>query len=159
MSFYLMGALARHNKYTPDLCRAICNGLYEQKRNHDAGFYLVGNISLPETWLQGPSSSSDVVKEAKESGDRLHEEYDIWKVAWDDVTGAWLNLRMVEEARNAEMEYFKRMKVYRKVPLSKCIQLTGKRPIGVRWADVNKQDETNPKYESRLVAQQFKTGQ
>ena len=94
----------------------------------------------------------DIVKEAKASADKLHEDYDAWTVAWDDVTGAWLNPRMVAEARRAEMAYFHRMKVYRKVPLARCFQMTGKKPIGVRWVDINKQDETNPKYRSRLVA-------
>eukprot|EP00973_Karenia_brevis_P046223 6408888-Karenia_brevis.AAC.1 len=49
------------------------------------------------------------------------------------------------------------MQVYRKVSLSKCWETTGKKPIGVRWVDVNKQDDVNPKYRSRLVAKQFKT--
>eukprot|EP00973_Karenia_brevis_P039952 5514950-Karenia_brevis.AAC.1 len=49
------------------------------------------------------------------------------------------------------------MGVYRKVPIKKCIEQTGKMPIGVRWIDVNKQDTLNPKYRSRLVAKEFKT--
>eukprot|EP00973_Karenia_brevis_P049190 6823036-Karenia_brevis.AAC.1 len=56
------------------------------------------------------------------------------------------------------MRYFKKMGVYKKVPKSKCHQLTGREPIGVRWVDVNKQDNDNPLYRSRLVAKQFKTG-
>eukprot|EP00973_Karenia_brevis_P003705 512331-Karenia_brevis.AAC.1 len=48
------------------------------------------------------------------------------------------------------------MRVYKKVPISKCYQVTGKAPIGVRWVDVNKQDDINPKYRSRLVAKRFK---
>ena len=30
---------------------------------------------------------------------------------------------------------------------------TGKEPIGTRWVDINKGDEQNPEYRSRLVAQ------
>ncbi len=33
---------------------------------------------------------------------------------------------------------------------------TGKSPISVRWVDVNKGDELNPNYRSRLVARQLK---
>eukprot|EP00973_Karenia_brevis_P095138 12425852-Karenia_brevis.AAC.1 len=65
---------------------------------------------------------------------------------------------MVKAARLEEMRYFKKMGVYKKVPLSKCYELTGKGPIDVRWIDTNKQDSKNPLYRSRLVAKQFKTG-
>ena len=78
-------------------------------------------------------------------------------MAYDDVTGAELDAGLVREARKAEKQYFKKMKVYREVKVEKCWRLTGKGPIGVRWVDVNKQDSINPKYRSRLVAKQFKT--
>eukprot|EP00973_Karenia_brevis_P049975 6938091-Karenia_brevis.AAC.1 len=55
------------------------------------------------------------------------------------------------------MDYFRKMNVYKKVDVGTCIKITGKRPIAVRWIDVNKQDDINPKYRSRLVAKQFKT--
>ena len=32
----------------------------------------------------------------------------------------------------------------------------GKDPIGTRWIDVNKGDDDNPEYRSRLVAQEIK---
>ena len=54
------------------------------------------------------------------------------------------------------MEYFRKMKVYKKVPTQRCKDLTGKMPIKVRWVDTNKQDEANPKYRSRLIAKDFK---
>ena len=78
-------------------------------------------------------------------------------VAFVDVSGAKLDPKLVSEARQAEMRYFKRMQVYRKVSIRKCWQMTGKAPIGVRWVEVNKQDNINPKYRSRLVAKDFKT--
>ena len=49
------------------------------------------------------------------------------------------------------------MQVYRKVSLSRCWEITGKKPIGVRRVDVNKQDDINPKFKSRLVTKQSKT--
>ena len=36
--------------------------------------------------------------------------------------------------------------------------MTGKKPIGTRWVDVNKGDEDNPEYRSRLVAKEINTG-
>ena len=50
------------------------------------------------------------------------------------------------------------MGVYAKVPIKKCLEVTGKRPIQVRWIDVNKGDRTTPLYRSRLVAKEFNTG-
>ena len=49
------------------------------------------------------------------------------------------------------------MKLYDKVPIKECINKTGKQPIAVRWIDVNKQDEANPLYRSRLVGKEFNT--
>ena len=45
------------------------------------------------------------------------------------------------------------MKVYKKVPRS---EVTGK-VISVRWVDINKGDEVNPNYRSRLVAREINT--
>ena len=49
------------------------------------------------------------------------------------------------------------MKLYTKVSIDECIKKTGKQPIAVRWIDVNKQDETNPLYRSRLLGKDFNT--
>ena len=45
--------------------------------------------------------------------------------------------------------------VYKKVPIQECWDTTGKKPIGVRWVDVNKGDKVNPDYRSRLVAKEI----
>ena len=65
-------------------------------------------------------------------------------------------MKKSEKARQDEIEYFKQHKVYTKVPIEECIRVTGKKPIGVRWIDVNKQDDIDPKYKSRLVAKEIK---
>ena len=49
------------------------------------------------------------------------------------------------------------MKVYTKVQISECKRLTGKGPIGVRWVDVNKEDELNQLYRSRLITKEINT--
>jgi len=75
---------------------------------------------------------------------------------WDDVSGKELDPKMVERAREEEMGEFRKHTVYEKVPLAQCWSRTGKKPIGVRWVDINKGDIRNPKYRSRLVAMEFK---
>ena len=76
-------------------------------------------------------------------------------VAWDDVTGAVLDPDLVKEARNAAMVFFKKMNVYENVTESERYKETGKAPIGVRWIDVNKQDEkdtlTDPGWSPRTT--------
>jgi len=94
------------------------------------------------------------IEEMNSSAAGCHED-DERDVAWDDVTGAPLKPSLVKEARSKEMEYFNKMGVYKKVCKSRCFEETGKGPIGVRWIDVNKQDEDKPMYRSRLVAKDF----
>ena len=90
--------------------------------------------------------------------DNQHDEVDpeIWE-AWDDVTGKELKPSLVQAARGEEMEYVSSMGVYKVVPIARCWELTGKPPIRSRWVDINKGDDTAPKYRSRWVAQQIKT--
>ena len=38
------------------------------------------------------------------------------------------------------------------------MEVTGKKPIKVKFVDVNKRDKENPNYRSRLVAQEFRDG-
>ena len=99
------------------------------------------------------------VEEANANANKCHEseqDFTNMEYAWDDVNNCELNVDKVKEARAAEMAYFRKMKVYKKVPIQRCKDVTGKMPIKVKWVDTNKQDETNPRYRSRLVAKGFK---
>ena len=46
------------------------------------------------------------------------------------------------------------MKVYSKVPVKKCMEVTGRKPVAVRWVDINKGDAINPN--NGLVAKSFR---
>ena len=63
---------------------------------------------------------------------------------------------LVYKARKEEMEYVAAKKVWVKVSKGRAKQRTGRAPISVRWVDVNKGDDLNPNYRSRLVARQLK---
>ena len=76
--------------------------------------------------------------------------------AWDDTTGEELDPELVRQARIEEMEEVRKHEVYEKVPIQECWDSTGKKPVAVRWLDVNKGDSVNPEYRSRLVAKDFK---
>ena len=75
--------------------------------------------------------------------------------AWDDISGESLDLAAVLAARREEIAYYKEMKAFTKVPISQCVARTGRRPIGVRWIDINKGDQYNINIRSRLVAKEF----
>ena len=75
---------------------------------------------------------------------------------WDDITGRELDWGGVVAARAEEMVEFTKHGVYEKVPIEECIAKTGKKPLKVRWVDINKGDDVTPEYRSRLVAKEIK---
>ena len=75
-----------------------------------------------------------------------------YEVAWDYVTNAELIPDLVKKAREVEMGVFAKLGVYEYATHAdqQQQQMLGK-IIGVRWVDVNKGDNDDPKYRSRLV--------
>ena len=55
-------------------------------------------------------------------------------------------------ARAEEIDSFRWMKSYTKVPMAKCRRNIGRGPVEVPRVDVNKKDEINPTHRSRLEA-------
>ena len=79
------------------------------------------------------------------------------EVARDDVFGAELDPREAKRARQEEITYVRKMKLYDKVPIDECYRVTGEAPITVRWIDINKGDREQSNYRSRLVARYINT--
>ena len=75
---------------------------------------------------------------------------------WDDNSGKQLNPKMVRQAREEEMAQFRDHQVYEKVPTQEAAK-SGSKLITTRWVDINKGDDENPKYRSRLVARELNT--
>ena len=99
------------------------------------------------------------LKKIQENAAKCHEELQIEEeYAVDDVSGAFLDPKMVKKARADEIEYVRDMKLYTKVPIGECLARTGKQPIAVRWIDVNKGDDENPLLRSRYVGKEFNDG-
>ena len=71
--------------------------------------------------------------------------------SYDNIIGMPLDGKLVAEGRKLEMEYMRELDVREIIPLDRCAELTGARPIPVRWVDVNKGDETRPEIRCRLV--------
>ena len=77
---------------------------------------------------------------------------------WDDAKGGWLDPVLVRKAREEEMQYVKKHALHEKVPMSQCLQETGKKPIKTGWADTNKGTSECPNIRSRWVAKEYNTG-
>ena len=73
----------------------------------------------------------------------------------DGMSGQVLNDSLVAEARRKELEYFTSKGVWRKRLLSEAFAKTGRRPISVRWVDVNKGDQQEYDIICRLVAREM----
>ena len=71
-------------------------------------------------------------------------------LAWDDLTNMRLDAGKVIEARQKEIQYVKDMGVWTNIP-RRTAQARGWKVIKTRWIDINKGDDANPIYRSRLV--------
>ena len=129
--------------YPPALCRAVCRGIINQAK-----------LDAQDMMSVQCHAGKDEIHALDEICAVEHEAND-WRKYWDDLSGKELNWELTEAARKEEIECIHQMGVYVKVPISQCIERTGKRPIGTRWVDVNKGDSAKPKVRSRLVAQEL----
>ena len=152
------GKTSQCQVYPRAFCQAVCEGIAAQKRLHSLGLRAepLMNIeemmdALPEELKNGTGCPSKDLHD-DDGGYTLEDG----TVAFDDQSGAPLKPELMRQARRDEIDYFKKMNVYQKVPVHEAWQETGKGPIGVRWVDINKGDEDRPNYRSRLVAKEFK---
>ena len=79
-------------------------------------------------------------------GQEVAEEF------YDDRTGKKLDPKKVRQAREEELVELER-RVYVEADVEECVRVTGKKPIQVRWVDVDKGFGV---YRSRLVAKDFR---
>ena len=125
--------------YPPQLIDAICNGINEQIKADKLDQNIIARIE----YIEGSNILAEVQK-ARANAAKCHEDDHQELIAFDDVSGAELDPKMVQKARKDEIEYVRSMNLYTKVKISECLQQTGKKPIAVRWIDVNKGDAKNP---------------
>ena len=73
----------------------------------------------------------------------------------DDVTGEYIDPKLILDARRDELVGFERQKVYTRVPRQQAREDPEGIVVGVRWVDRNKGSEREPDVRCRLVAQEF----
>ena len=127
----------------PRLYKNIVSAIELQRKWDERGIKLLATI---EAESEMPARGANIPEE--ESTNEILE-------AWDDASGEDLDPATVLAARREEIAYYKAMGAFTKVPISQCIARTGRKPIGVRWRDINKGDRYNVNVRSRLVAKEF----
>ncbi len=129
--------------YPRGLCKAILRGIRDQLREDSVlkeGCYGV----------QAPDEDAKVERNLRGPAQGHSGRYR------DDLTGQVLKDVLVQEARAKELEFFYAKNVWLKIPKAEVRARGGRQPISVRWVAVNKGDDLNPKYRSRLVARQMR---
>ena len=127
------------------LCRAVLRDVRDQLKAD--GLLKAGCYGV-----QAQDDDLDVEKHMRGPAQGYSGEFK------DDISGQVLKGSLARAARATELEFFHSKKVWRKVPKAQARSETGRPPISVRWVDVNKGDEVNPNYRSRLVARQLRRG-
>ena len=100
--------------------------------------------------LQAPDDDGEVEKHMRGPAQGYSGAYR------DDLTGQVLKDELVKAARAKELAFFHSRRVWLKVPKAHARAKGGRPPISVRWVDVNKGDDVQPNYRSRLVARQLR---
>ena len=137
-------------KYPDAFCEFVCRTVREEKEKGDS------ETPRQKTMNQGRNVTAMINQMILEADphviDELYADFDFK----DDITGKELDHKMAVAARKLEMSFFKKMKVYEKVPRWHA-QRDGCRVITTRWLDVNKGTEEDPNYRARLVGREINT--
>ena len=124
-------ALEEHERLEKRRRMGGSNGENE-KLERIAEEFNISNVSvaeeaLIENWIAEMRDLCGGEEEVEESG-----------VAWDDVNGGGLPLDKVMEARREEVDYIEGRGIWELRPIRECWDVTGKKPVSVRWVDTNK---------------------
>ena len=138
------GRIARDAaRYPPKLVGRIIQGIINQLKQD-------GIMKDGEVGMYAMDDDVEVLKDMRSPEQGYSGKYR------DATSGQILKDALVKEARAKELRYFSDKGVWQKRPRQEAFAATGRAPISVKWVDVNKGDDVNPKYRSRLVARQLK---
>ena len=77
--------------------------------------------------------------------------------AWVDISSAPLDPAKVTVVRKLEIQYAEKKPVWQKI-LRSLAKERGWKIVKSRWIDINKGDDVNPSYRSRMVGKEFNNG-
>ena len=134
-------------KYPPAMVAAILRAIRRELK-------IRGEFNELSTEGAGPSPDGET-NEPENKWDAPAEEHEDSEF-YDTTTGAPLRKEAVLKARQEELGWVHKQRIYTKVPLEECWQTTGKAPITLKWIDKNKGDQYRENYRSRLVVREVK---
>ena len=137
--------------YPVKLSLQILRGFRKQLQQ-DGHLGLIGSVCCED-----PVEDENFTEENWKIGVDSESTADGEVIYYDDISGAPLKSELVDAAIQEEMDQYTKHEVYTKVPLARCWERTGKKPVGVRWVIVNKGDDENPNVRARLVAKEIKS--
>ena len=127
---------------------------------------IVSALEFGPTTKEGCTiDASGIINAVQGADERPHDEdaeFERWRMMhegmefWDDVND-WKPLKreLAVQARKLEMEFFKKMGVYKKVPRDVAKNRVA-RSSPQKWVDTNKGDTSRPNYRSRLFGREVK---
>ena len=147
-------------RYPDALCRAICKGIIEEKKERANNLRAVVEID---------ERTRPFRMDLEEHHEREEAEIQLYPLmrlthgtknrndvsealAWDDLTGMRLDAQKVIEARSREIQYVRDMSVWIKIPRRQA-QARGMKVRNTRWIDISKGETTNPIYRSKIGRQ------
>ena len=155
----LIGGIASKAAAYPDrLVDAILRGIRAELQ--DAGRLQkmdVGGPTMEEPELEVPYPTADFDHDGagRDAPPAARTVEGPGRRYWDEYTGQPLDPDLVRQAREAEIEYMHRLKVYVEATREEC-ERDGCTPIPMRWIDSNKGDDTEVQIRSRAVLQETK---
>jgi hypothetical protein len=156
--------------YPPGLCRAILRGITKQYRRdgkvvpagvgracwHGSGVY---DLSEHDDGLVAAIRRDPAAVRMQIDGTppRVEDESEAPEF-WDEISGEALPTGLVQASRAEELKFMNEWEVWEEAPVAECHQVTGRKPLGGRWVDVNKGDARAPVVRCRYVAKDFANG-
>lgn len=139
--------------YPERFCRDMCLGIKEEIADKQ---HRGNNIDkeLPAMITNAIGDGGVSPHGGTEHYEWLHQGREFY----DDISGEYFDKKRAIDARELEIDFFRRMKVYSKVPREEAKSIKAK-VITTRWLDVNKGDKDNLDYRSRLVGREMKRDQ
>ena len=118
--------------------RALCKGMECQARADASGM-------LSTLILAAGRDKVSVVTHVSHS----------WKKYRGDISGKELKPELVRVSCEEVLKVVDDMGVWELRTISECLEVTGKKPVKVRWVDINKGDDESPNVRYRIVAKDF----
>ena len=93
---------------------------------------------------------------AVEIEDEEDTELENGMIAWDDVHGDELNMKLMRKERKEEIDYMKFRGIWEICDEDEAWQETGRGPVSTKWVGTNKGATEEPLVRCRLVARDFR---